>query len=108
MNDFTTIYRILKAFQSAMDAEAFDETMISCERLKISENRRTRLLIQLVENRFISGVKVKKYVDENLPTVRIGSDATITLKGLEYLEDNSLMKKAANIIKEVKEMAPGL
>ena len=32
----------------------------------------------------------------------------ITLKGLEYLEENSLMKKAANLAKGIKETIPGL
>lgn len=32
----------------------------------------------------------------------------ITLKGLEYLSENSLMKKVANIAKSIKETIPGI
>jgi len=32
----------------------------------------------------------------------------ITLKGLEYLEENTLMKKAANLAKGIKDTIPGL
>ena len=32
----------------------------------------------------------------------------ITLKGLEYLEQNGLMKRAANIAKGIKSTIPGL
>lgn len=32
----------------------------------------------------------------------------ITLKGLEYLSENTLMKKSANIVKGIKETVPGL
>nr|DAL96676.1 MAG TPA: YjcQ protein [Caudoviricetes sp.] len=32
----------------------------------------------------------------------------ITLKGLEYLSDNTLMKRAANVMKGIKEVVPGL
>ncbi|WP_302804344.1 YjcQ family protein [Eubacterium callanderi] len=32
----------------------------------------------------------------------------MTLKGLEYLADNTLMKKAANILKGIKETIPEL
>ncbi len=33
-------------------------------------------------------------------------DVRITLKGLEYLSENSLMKKAANLAKSIKETIP--
>lgn len=32
----------------------------------------------------------------------------ITLKGLEYLEENTLMKKAASLAKGIKDTIPGL
>lgn len=32
----------------------------------------------------------------------------ITLQGLEYLQENSLMKKAAAFVKGVKEIVPGI
>jgi len=32
----------------------------------------------------------------------------ITSRGLQYLEENSLMKKAHNILKGIKEVTPGL
>lgn len=32
----------------------------------------------------------------------------ITLKGLEYLNDNTFMKKAANALKGIKDVIPGL
>ena len=45
MNNFTIIYKILKALEAAMDSDTFDETAISPERLKISENRRNKILL---------------------------------------------------------------
>ena len=39
---------------------------------------------------------------ENLSLVRI------TTKGIEYLEDNSKMKQAYKILKEIKDWIPGM
>lgn len=106
MNDFTVIYRILKIFQAAMDYDEFDPDAISAERLKVSENKLDKLLIMLVKNGYIEGVTVKKSVLSPLPEVRIEPSAAITLKGLEYLEDNSMMKKAAKIVKGIADVIP--
>lgn len=108
MNDFTVIYRILKAFQAAMDSDEFDASMISAERLKVSENRLNKLLVQLVKNGYIEGVLLRTYSDSSTPETKILPSATITLKGLEYLEDNSMMKKAAGVLKELKDFIPGI
>lgn len=108
MNNFTIVYRILKALEASMDSDKFDADAISAERLKITENRRDKLLIQLLNAGYIENLHVKKYVDEVFPTVQILPDTTITLKGLEYLEENSLMSKAKDFIKEAKDFIPGL
>ena len=104
MNDFTSIYRILKALQKSMDQEAFDPELISAKRLKISENRRDKLLIQLIKNGYVENIEFKQYIDEN--EIIIHPSATITLKGLEYLESNGMMKKAGEVLKELKEFIP--
>lgn len=108
MNDFTVIYRILNAFQKAMDEDSFNSDIISAERLKISENRRKKLLIQLIKNGYIENVEIKRYFDEDTPDIVIPPTATITLKGLEYLEDNSMMKRAKEVMKDIKDFIPGL
>jgi hypothetical protein len=106
MNDFTVIYRILKALQKSMDSDEFDEAMIAPERLKISETRRNKLLVQLVKNGYVEGIELRKYQDSSTAEPFILPSATITLKGLEYLEDNSMMKKAAGVLKELKDFVP--
>lgn len=108
MNNFTIVYRILKALEASMDSDRFDADAISAERLKITESRRDKLLIQLYKAGYIENLHVKTYVGEVFPTVQILPNATITLKGLEYLEENSLMNKAKDFIKEAKDFIPGL
>ena len=49
MDNFTIIYKILKALEAAMDFEAFDVSKISHERLGISYERWEKILIMLTK-----------------------------------------------------------
>lgn len=57
-------------------------------------------MVMLKENGYIKGVVVTETLDSQLPDVELGN-VEITLKGLEYLEENSLMQKAKNLEKGV-------
>ncbi len=104
MDNFRIIYRILKALERAMDCEESDISVISAEKLKISENRWTRLMGLLSDEGYIKGISIRRSVDGMIFSSI--SNPGITLKGLEYLEENSLMKKAANLAKGISEMIP--
>lgn len=105
MNDMVLIYRILKIFEASMDADEFDATQIAAEKFKISENRLKKLLIQLVRNGYIEGVHVVSSLESVTPSVRIEPNATITLRGIEYLSENSAISKVANTVKAVADTA---
>lgn len=106
MDNFTILYKILKALEKAMDYDEFDMDTVSAERLKISENRLARLWEMLWREGYVDGVAVKYSADgEALLSL---NNPRITLKGLEYLSENSLMQKAAKIVKGIKESVPGL
>ena len=104
MDNFVVIYRILKALEASMDFEEFDEQLISPERIGITKERRDKLLIQMQKEGYISGISVVQYVNLASPSVDIPNSISITIKGLEYLAENSLMKKAANLAKGVAEI----
>lgn len=104
MDNFVVIYRILKALEASMDFEEFDEQLISPERLGITKERRDKLLIQMQKEEYISGISVVQYVNLASPSVDIPNSISITIKGLEYLAENSLMTKAANLAKGVAEI----
>lgn len=106
MDNFRIIYKILKILEQAMDLDGFDPEEISAERLGISENRWRAIMELLSESGYIKGVSVIKSIGGS--SLRIGSDFGITLKGLEYLADNTFMKKAANIARGIKDTIPGL
>lgn len=68
-----------------MDCDSLDKRKISPAALGISFNRWANIVLMLNENGYISGDR-------------------ITLKGLEYLEENSLMRKAERLTKEIAEV----
>lgn len=105
MDNFKIIYKLLKILEKHMDVERFDKALISHENLGISETRWIRIIEMLIKEGYISGVRLIKADGQAVPIVII-TNVTITLKGLEYLEENSLMKKAANLAKGITDMLP--
>lgn len=100
MQDFRTIYRILKILQQSMDLEEFDKESLSPERLELSKPKWSRIMAMLLKEGYISGGQTWNSMDCSYPRVAL-TRPEITLKGLEYLEENSLMRKAADIAKGI-------
>ncbi len=102
MDNFKAIYKILKYLETAMDYDEVDTSRLSAEALNISENRRIRVLEMLIKEGYIDGVDVTRSIDGN---VLLSMNAPrITLKGLEYLQENSMMAKTARIAKGIAEV----
>ena len=102
MDNFKIIFKILSLLEKAMDYDCFDLERISPEALGISLNRRNAILKMLYDSGYIEGISVRNYTDGDI--VLIVDNIKITLKGLEYLQENSLMKKADNIAKGITEI----
>lgn len=105
MKQFRIIYRILRILQRAMDVEEFDAQCVSADALGISRAMWTRIIKMLAAEGYVSGVRIVESDAEQLPMIRM-IQPEITLKGLEYLEENALMVKAANLAKGISEMIP--
>lgn len=105
MNNFKVIYKILKALEAAMDYDEADISVLTADNFGITEARFNNIMKMLAENGYITGVYT---IDTpGLHGLKLG-DVKITLKGLEYLSENSLMRKAANLAKNIKETIPGI
>ena len=103
----TTIFRILKAIDIAYEKNNFnlDETL-NLEKLVISERRLILMLEQLKEKNYITGISLNHSISGH---IKIGfNNPRLTLDGLDFLENNSSMKKAYKMLKEAKEWIPGL
>jgi DNA-binding Lrp family transcriptional regulator len=101
MEEFRIIYRILRILKKSMDFEEFDREQISAEALGLSEPMWRRIMALLVKNGYIEGVKIIKCDQLDAPIIKYTGCPEITMKGLEYLESNSMMKKAADLAKGI-------
>ena len=108
MDNFTYIYKILKALERAMDYDEFDISTISHERLNISYQRWEKILIMLYQDGYISGLVCDQSLSDYSTHLIKPIQPVITIRGLEYLSNNAIMKKVANTAKGIKKMIPGL
>ncbi|MBQ6384722.1 MAG: dihydrolipoyl dehydrogenase [Lachnospiraceae bacterium] len=104
MKDFQIIYKILQILQRSMDLEEFDKGILSSERLGLSEPKWCRIMAIMINEGYISGAQTWNSMDQDYPRVVL-TRPEITLKGLEYLESNSIMKKIANAAKGIIDIA---
>ncbi len=106
MDNFTAIYKILSTLEAAMDAPSFELDQINYEKLHISEERWGRYMEMMLDTGLIKGVRVYNNI---LGELNVDDEGIrITLKGLEYLQENSFMKKAYKIAKGIKDVVPGI
>ena len=103
MDNFKYIYRILKLLEKSMDLEEFDPELIGYKELDISKLRWSRIVSMLKEQEYIQGIDVWYSLDQDYPRVKLARPE-ITLKGLEYLNENSMTKKVHNAAKGIKEL----
>ena len=94
MEDFRIIYKILRILQKAMDLEEFDSEELSAGALGLTVPKWSRLMAMLLKEGYISGGQTWNTMDCGYPKVAL-TRPELTMKGLEYLEENGLMKKAA-------------
>lgn len=106
MDNFKAVYKILSSLEAAMDYPEFDMSQIGAGALGISEERWSRYIEMMADVGYIKGVSIKR--DITGQTRISGRDIRITLKGLEYLQENSLMRKMYNAAKGIKDVVPGL
>lgn len=100
MEDFRIIYKILRILQKAMDLEEFDSEKLSAEALGLTVPKWSRLMAMLLKEGYISGGQTWNTMDCGYPKVAL-TRPELTMKGLEYLEENGLMKKAAGLAKGI-------
>lgn len=103
-DNFKIIYKILSILKSSLDNLKCDIDRLSPQSLNISIEKRDNIIELLLDKNLIKGVIIKKYQDED--SVLVLNDIKITLDGLEYLEENSIMKKMYKLAKGIKDVTP--
>lgn len=106
MDNFTAVYKILSALEKAMDFPEFDISMVGAEALGVSKERWARYIEMMADVGYIKGVNIQKDImgGTNIDAKNI----RITLKGLEYLQENSIMQKIFKAMKGLREAVPGM
>nr|WP_304973324.1 YjcQ family protein [uncultured Schaedlerella sp.] len=104
MDNFSIIYKILSVLEKSMDLEETDMQRISPENLKVSQERWNKYIEMLADAGYIKGVSLKRYADGGL-VVNI-DEIRITLKGLEYLSENTIMQRMYKAAKGFTDLIP--
>lgn len=91
MDNFKAVYRILSALKKAMDLPGFDVQQIGQEALGATHERWCRYMEVMADVGYITGVEIRRFITGE--TSVDARDIRITLKGLEYLQENGIMRK---------------
>nr|DAH45113.1 MAG TPA: YjcQ protein [Caudoviricetes sp.]DAW19732.1 MAG TPA: YjcQ protein [Caudoviricetes sp.] len=93
MDNFNAIYKILKLLDKHKGDEEFDYELISAKAMKIKVSDWEQIMIELQMNGFIRGLVYTQDLTNKFPHIVEPIHPQITLKGMEYLSENSIMKK---------------
>ena len=105
MDNFKAVYRILSALEKAMDYPAFDIEQIGAHALGVSDERWCRYIEMMADVGYIKGVSLSRSMSGDMMVD--AQNIRITLKGLEYLQENSIMQRIYKAAKGIKEIVPG-
>lgn len=85
-----------------MDLPEFDISLIGADKLGVSDERWARYIEMMADVGYIKCVIISKDITGSL---NVDADnMRITLKGLEYLQENSIMQKIYRTAKGIKEI----
>ena len=98
------MYKILKYLYECLKQgkEARDDKYCA-GRVGINEKYWTAIMLELIERDYVRGFKVARYDDS---VSIIPAEPTITMLGVDFLLDNSMMKKAHDFIVDMKDFIP--
>ena len=101
-DNFKFIYKILKALEAAMDCPEFDINQISADKFNISQERWSRYIEMMLDAGYIKGVNI--YADCTDELCIDDNGIRITLKGLEYLSENTIMQRMYKTAMGIKDI----
>ena len=101
MDNMKIVYKVLSEVHKQMDDISFDESFI--KDLKISDNRVNKIIETLLDEGYLTGIKISKSKTGNI--VMFMSPRLI-IKEMEFLQENSTMQKIKNGLKDIKDVTP--
>ncbi len=101
-DNFKAVYRILSSLEKQMDKPIVDSSEFDYEQLGISEERWAKYIEMMQDVGYIKGCHIYRNTYDDVEYDI--SNIQITLKGLEYLQENSIMQRMYKTAKGIKEI----
>lgn len=104
-NYFTIAFKILTYLRHCYEnGEQPNPDVLQATTFNISQEQYLNTLEMLKDDGYIKGIQFVIGIDGRIPTNI--NNYKITSSGLQYLEENSMMKKAYKALKEAREWLP--
>ena len=101
MDNLKIVHKILVGIEAFMDSNRFDGTFLKA--LKIAEERRNKILQSMIDDGLINGFTRVNYAGGyGFKAI----EPRLTIKGMEFLQENSAMQKIKNGLKDIKDVTP--
>lgn len=101
MDNFKAIYKILRLLDKHKGDESFDYALISAKAVKLDYAAWEQLLIEMQIAGYIRGIVYSKSLTDKFPHIAEPIEPCITIKGMEYLANNSMMSNAKELLRTV-------
>lgn len=102
---FRLVFKILTELYTALKAgERIDVAKLTDEAFKIPQAYWAEIMHNLLDDGYVKGYTVRRYLSGTVITGL--EDMQITPKGMEYLQENNMMRKVLTYLKEVGEIVP--
>ena len=103
-DNFKTVYRILNFLKISEQYDEFDREHFTREYFDLTERQWAMTLVRMIDDGHVKGISIAFGADgHSMVSLSI---PMITSKGLEHLEENSFMRKAARLAKGIREILP--
>lgn len=107
-NYFTVAYKILSYLKYCYEnSEDTDINVLQPGTFNIDQKQFLRTLKMLLDDGYITSVSLERTVNGPVVVNNI-QNTEITSKGLQYLEENSMMKKVYKVLKEFRDWLPSI
>lgn len=106
-NYFNSLYQVLKAVEySSYSGEKIDD-ILNLKKLKLTEKELNIITYNILNEGLAVNRTIQVEVFGKLPVTNKFISPQLTTKGYEYPQDNTKMKQAFKVLKELKEWIPG-
>ena len=102
-------YKILAYLYACLkQGENPDLEYLTAENFKINLAYWEYILEHLYKSNFIEGIKLVPILGKENKGIKITTQITITPQGIEFLQENSIMKRVKEFLISIKEIMPNL